>query len=184
MDAYTAEEVKQMEMKILYRLEWFLSSFTPLHFLGYYRSKGVLFKNDTMSGKPLGMFLKKPWITYLTPKLRVIYFSIFLITVEKLPRYVRKYCDFFADLSLQEYSFQKYRPSLLAAAIIVGSRQALHVKPIWRPELSLLTGVTQEEVMPIYDHLWKHYEITFPTAHAKHSQQAADNNSPKGISEV
>ena len=153
MDAYTSDLIQSMEMNVLNKLHWQLSSFTPLHFLGYYRGKGVLYQQDTMSGKPL---------------------------VEKLPRYVRKYSAFFADLSLQEYGFQRYRPSLLAAAIVAASRKALHVAPLWRPELSALTGVAEAEMRPVFEHLWAHYVATFPTAHQKHEKKP----SPKGVNEM
>jgi hypothetical protein len=42
-------------------------------------------------------------------------------------RYLVKYTDFFADLCLQEYSFNQFAPSLSAAAMVVAARRALNV---------------------------------------------------------
>ena len=53
-----------MELTVLSRLNWCLTAVTPLHFLGYYLSKGALFVDDLMQGKPL---------------------------LDKVPRYLQKY---------------------------------------------------------------------------------------------
>lgn len=55
-------------------LNWALTVVTPSHFLGYFHGRGVLFHNDSMAYKPL---------------------------IAKVPRYLKKYMDFFADLALQ-----------------------------------------------------------------------------------
>ena len=47
--------------------------------------------------------------------------------ISKVPRYFKKYMDFFADLCQQEFAFLQYPPSLLAAAIVAASRRALRV---------------------------------------------------------
>ena len=98
---YSTEMIQQMELTVLSRLNWCLTAVTPLHFLGYYLSKGALFVDDLMQGKPL---------------------------LDKVPRYLQKYAEFFSDLCLQEYSFQVYRPSVLSAAILSASRKALHIR--------------------------------------------------------
>lgn len=151
---YSGDMIQQMEIMVLNKLEWCLTAVTPLHFLGYYLSKGVLFEDDLMQGKPL---------------------------VEKVPRYMQKYAEFFADLCLQEYSFQVYPPSLLSAAIITASRKALHVSPLWRHELTNLTGVTEQEIAPYMNHLWRHYLVSFPSAYD--SSQAKDGSSPDTVSD-
>ena len=37
-----------LEREVLSRLDWHLTEMTPLHFLGYYMLKGVLFPEDRM----------------------------------------------------------------------------------------------------------------------------------------
>ena len=47
--------------------------------------------------------------------------------IAKVPRYFKKYMDFFVDLCQQEFAFQQYSPSMLAAAIVAASRRALRI---------------------------------------------------------
>lgn len=75
--------------------------------------------------------------------------------------YLAKYADFFADLGLQEYAFQAFRPSVVAAAALAAARKALGVSPLWREELSVVTGYVVEQVEPCFSALWSHYEASF-----------------------
>ena len=94
--------------------------------------------------------------------------------IEKIPRYLRKYADFFASLALQDYSFSQHLPSLLAAAIAVAARQALAIEPLWCDEMLELTDYTESEVMPLERALWDYYEAVFPQhAHGAAHGQAA-----------
>lgn len=72
--------VHQMEVSILTMLNWSLTVVTPLHLLGLYHRRGLVFVSDTMGFEPL---------------------------VPKVIDYLKKYADFYADLCLQEYSFQQ-----------------------------------------------------------------------------
>lgn len=135
--AYDQDQIYHMEIMVLNKLNWCLGTYTPLHFAGYYMSKGVLFHPDTMQGRPL---------------------------VKKVPGYLKRYVEFFADLCLQDYSFQKYSPSLMAAAIVMASRKALSIGPIWRPELSALCKYEEEEVRPCFAAIWECYRSSFPAA--------------------
>jgi len=103
-----------------------------------FNSQGILFENDMMQGLPLQA---------------------------KVPRYMQKYVDFFADFCLQEYIFQMYTPSLLSATIIQASRKALHIFPYWRPELAALTGVAEDSMTQSMDHVWNHYIKNFPQSY-------------------
>jgi len=123
------------ELEVLRLLGWQLRALPPVHFVNFYQAKGVLFENDRWQKRAM---------------------------MEKIPRYVRKYAEFFCNLCLQDYSFSQYRPSVLAAAIIVASRQALCIEPLWRPELQAVTGFTQEQVHPLFLHVWQYYEEQFP----------------------
>lgn len=98
--------------------------------------------------------------------------------IEKIPRYIKKYNDFFANLCLQDYFYAQFSPSHLAASILYASRHALSLTPLWRPELEKLTGHSLEQVYQVFEHIWKFYADTFPS-HARKSTA-----SPKGIEEV
>ena len=52
-NTYTPEYIQRLERDVLDRLGWHLTEITPLHFLGYYLLKGVLFTTDRMQGKAL-----------------------------------------------------------------------------------------------------------------------------------
>jgi hypothetical protein len=70
--------------------------------------------------------------------------------IEKVPRYIKKYTDFFADLCLQDYRFQQFAPSLLAAAIVAAARRALNIEPVWRTELIVLTDTKEPDAQKCF----------------------------------
>ncbi|KAI9908012.1 hypothetical protein PsorP6_004092 [Peronosclerospora sorghi] len=131
---YSFEEINDAEADIFRKLGWRLTEVTTLHFLQYYMGQTVLFGDDKLLGAEL---------------------------VDEAHGYYRKYADFFVDLILQEYAFLVYRPSVVAAAILVASRKALGVMPLWREELSVLTGYDEIQVVPCFQAVWEHFELTF-----------------------
>jgi hypothetical protein len=141
---------RDVELEVLSYLEWRLRAVPPIHVVGYFLSKGVTFVDDTYQGRQI---------------------------IEKIPRYVKKYAEFFCNMTLQDYSFQQYLPTHLAAAIIMASRVVLQVKPSWRPELVRLSGLDEFDINPIFHHVWAYYEEQFPG----HGTRAI---SPRGVSEA
>lgn len=132
---HTSLTFRAGEVRVLEQLGWCLRAFPAIHVMGYYLSKGVCFEDDTWQGRVL---------------------------IEKIPRYVKKYSEFFCNLTLQDYGFQQYLPTQLAAAILMASRVALQLEPRWRPELVQLTGYEQQEIVEIFQHVWTYYEEQFP----------------------
>lgn len=153
VNTYSTDLIQQMELLVLDKLNWTVSVVTPLHLLGYYLEKGVLYEADTLRGDAL---------------------------IVKLPKYIRKYSDFFADLSLQEYKFQQYPASIMACAIVLASRKALGVQPVWRAELTELTGNSYESFHKCAENLYRHYSVNFPSSVAAESDRA----SPKSVMEM
>lgn len=90
---HTPLSFREGELEVLKYLNWKLRAIPPIHITGYFIAKGVLFTDDAWQGRPL---------------------------IEKIPKYVKKYTDFFCNLTLQDYSFQQYLPSLLGAAVQIG----------------------------------------------------------------
>lgn len=123
------------ELQVLRLLGWRLRAFPPMHVVGYFLAKGVCFENDNWQNRPL---------------------------IPKIPKYVKKYAEFFCNLTLQEYAFQQYLPTVLAAAIIMASRVALQLEPSWRPELVRLTGYQASALTDVFHHVWAYYEEQFP----------------------
>lgn len=132
---HTSASFREGELEVLRYLNWQLRAVPPLHFVGYILSKGATYHDDSWQGREL---------------------------IEKIPKYVRKYADFFCNLTLQEYSFQQYLPSHLAAAIILASRVALNIEPRWRPELTRVTGYNETDIINVFHHLWSYYDEQFP----------------------
>jgi hypothetical protein len=132
---HSALSFREGELLVLKFLNWQLRAIPPIHVVGYFLSKGVTFYDDSWQGRTL---------------------------IDKIPKYVKKYAEFFCNLTLQEYSFQMYLPSQLAAAIILASRVALQIEPRWRAELTRLTSYEEVEVSEIFHHVWSYYEEQFP----------------------
>jgi hypothetical protein len=135
--AFSADAIQKMEFEVLRKLNWCLGTFTPLHFASYYTSKGVLFLTDTMSGRSLA---------------------------QKVPKYMKRYIEFFADLCLQDYAFQRFSPSMMAAAIVMASRKALGIQPLWRRELDITTNYTKTDINSCFKAVWSCYRFNFPNA--------------------
>lgn len=132
---HTSLSFREGEVDVLRNLGWQLRAVPPLHVIGYFLSRGTTFVDDRWQGKEL---------------------------IEKIPKYIKKYAEFFCNLTLQEYSFQQYLPTQLAAAILYASRVSLQITPRWRPELQLLTGCEEKEIVPLFNHVWEYYEEQFP----------------------
>jgi len=132
---HTSLSFREGECEVLRRLGWKLRAFPALHVAHYFLSKGVVLEDDLWQGREL---------------------------ISKIPKYVKKYAEFFCNLALQDYAFQQYLPTQLGAAVILASRVALQLEPRWRPELIRLTGYEEEEIVPIFNHVWTYYEEQFP----------------------
>jgi hypothetical protein len=132
---HTSLSFREGECEVLRNLGWRLRAVPPLHVIGYFLAKGVVFENDSWQGRAL---------------------------IEKIPRYIKKYSEFFCNLTLQDYAFQQYLPTQLAAAIVMASRVALQIEPRWRPELVRLTGYEQASLESTFLHVWGYYSEQFP----------------------
>mmetsp|Transcript_17642 Transcript_17642/g.21631 ORF Transcript_17642/g.21631 Transcript_17642/m.21631 type:complete len:110 (-) Transcript_17642:417-746(-) len=64
----------ESELEVLGYLGWRLRAISVLHVIGYYLNKGAIIANDTWEDRPL---------------------------IEKIPKYVRKYAEFFSNITLQ-----------------------------------------------------------------------------------
>ncbi|CAI5712594.1 unnamed protein product [Hyaloperonospora brassicae] len=146
---YSFDEINDAEADVFQKLGLRLTGVMPLHFLQYYMGQTVLFANDRVLGSDL---------------------------VDEAHGYYCKYAEFFVDLVLQEYALQVYRPSVVAAAILVASRKALGVTPLWRDELSTLTGYDEQQVTPCFRAVWQHFETTFGPRSKKHERDESPSS--------
>lgn len=132
---HTSLSFREGELVVLRHLGWRLRAIPPIHVVGYFLAKGACYEDDVWQGRAL---------------------------IQKIPKYVRKYAEFFCNLTLQDYSFQQYLPTMLGAAILLASRVSLNLQPKWRPELERLTGYELEQLTTCFNHVWAHYEEQFP----------------------
>ncbi|KAF1778944.1 P-loop containing nucleoside triphosphate hydrolase [Phytophthora cactorum] len=69
---------------------------------------------------------------------------------------------------------------VVAASVLVASRKALGVTPLWRDELSVLTGYDEKQVAPCFQALWEHFEATFGPRNKNIYDR---DDSPSGVAE-
>ncbi len=60
------------------------------------------------------------------------------------------------------------------------------MKPLWRAELTTLTGYTQEDLSACLVHLWTHYCEAFPQRDTPRAsrEEAAPIDSPAGVQDL
>ena len=80
----------------------------------------------------------------------------------KIVQYVRKYAEFFVDLWLQEYEFQRYDSHTMAWAIVLASRRAVHFRKVWNEEFEFLLNWNLQDVEECYREIYKFYISSFP----------------------
>ena len=134
---HTSVSFREGEIRVLNYLHWKLRAIPPLHVLGYFDAQGILFPNDRWQSSHA-----KP---------------------SKVVKSLRKFCAFFSNMTLQQYDFQQYYPTHLAAAIVLASRVATKVEPKWRPELTQLTGYQESDMEDVFWHIWNMYASQFPS---------------------
>ena len=128
---------------MLQTVGWDLHLATPMDFVKVFLGLGILFSDD---------------------KVRVQgQLGVTEMPTTKTLHYTKKYCEFFADLCLQEYEFQKYDSETLAVSIILCARKGVKISPVWNAELSTLTSKTYEDVQECYRKIYTFYQKSFPT---------------------
>uniref|UniRef100_A0A2K5EH66 Cyclin C-terminal domain-containing protein n=1 Tax=Aotus nancymaae TaxID=37293 RepID=A0A2K5EH66_AOTNA len=91
----TKQNLLHMELLLLETFQWNLCLPTAAHFIEYSLSEAV-HETDLHDGWPM-------------------------ICLEKTKLYMAKYADYFLEVSLQDYAFLNYAPSLVAAACVASS---------------------------------------------------------------
>jgi len=132
---YTIDLFKKTEMFIFQMLDWNLKTITPLQFAHFYLSKGCAFAVDHSVVREVDI---------------------------KLLRYLRKYAEFFIDLSYHDYTLNTYPAHVLACAAVAGARKAVGLLPVWNYEMEELTEASWFEVEPCFKVLYKSFEAEYP----------------------
>jgi hypothetical protein len=140
----TGIQIRKYEMQVLSLLHYDPQCVTPVDFLQFFASQGLLFSND-----------------------KVLTASGFKLPNEKIASSLRKYTEFFADMCLQEYSFLAIDSLHLSAAIIAASRKALKIEKVWTNELCLMTSFKYGEISMAVDQIFTSYNKMFPSTKTK-----------------
>lgn len=123
------------EVLLISRLHWDFGHSCVIHYLDIMKGVGLLFNDD--------LHLEKP----CTPN---------------TGRHLQEYVDFFVKLSFHEPHFSLFRPLQQAGAVIMAARQAVHITPVWREELTGLVGVQYEDFCTCYEYLWNIFCTKYP----------------------
>merc|ERR1712224_160293 len=108
------DDFLQMELIVMQCLDWRLLVPTAEQFIGYYM-RHSLFDTD-------------------------LHVSYKITNIDRAKKYLGKYAFYFMEVSLQDYTFYDYLPSLVAASVIAASRMCIKITPTWPDQLTQLTG--------------------------------------------
>ena len=129
------DEILLYERNIVEALRWNFGAITVAHYAELLEAIGVLFQDDTCYDN----------------KIR-----------DSTKRYVNDFLHFFVCLSTAEPLFSTFSPSIQITAIIIATRRATGVQPVWRDELEKLLRVSFQEALDCYELLWKLFKERYP----------------------
>eukprot|EP01084_Bolivina_argentea_P150650 263063_1 len=75
---------------------------------------------------------------------------------------LHKFCVFFLYIASLSYSFWKYKPSVMAMAVICAARRAMKITPYFNRKLLDICGHEVKDVDECFVRLWSKYESKFP----------------------
>lgn len=139
---YSERQILECERQMLMVAEWKLHFTTPADFLVLFLNQGVVFSNDEIIQDSHSELLEK--------------------VSKETAKYIRGYAEFFVDLCLQEYEFQRYDSHTLAWAVILASRRVVRMKHIWNPEFEALLDADKKQVELCAREIYKFYLASFP----------------------
>lgn len=156
-NTYDREKIVRMEVVILGALQWVTAELTPLHFVDHFLALRAVQLADTIDGVPL----------YQSEKL------------DKIPRRLRQFAEFFVRLVLEDHSFYKFLPSLIGVSAIATSRYVLCLRPVWPESLAAATGYDEAELRPCLQAILLYSSKRFPNKFVPIAGTADTSASPK-----
>ncbi|XP_074642207.1 cyclin-J-like [Tubulanus polymorphus] len=127
---YTSIEYMQMELMILEFFRWNITAPTAADFGPYYMVASML-DNSCPGDDTHGDYRRKAF------------------------SFLQKYMDYFLEISLQDYIYRFYDPSLVAAACVAASRICVRLVPTWPLCIEKLTSYNWEQVSSVVDFMLK-----------------------------
>lgn len=143
------KQVHQMEVLMLTAMDWICTAVVPMHFLGLYAARGVVFAEDASPSSQARL------------------------------KGLGRYLDFFADLCCQDYEFEQFRPSSIAGGVVLAARRALGLRDVWTPRLAEVMHAPVREIAVVFFRVWSNYVAQFgqPAADIDSRYAAADADS-------
>lgn len=120
---YEVDVIREVEVHILERLKWDLTEYTSFHFLQF------------LIGNGFAVLGAEHQVT------------------KRKNKYIKKLTYQLASTCLKTYAFEKYRPSLLAAALVAFGRKRANVTPHCPPHLLTSCRVGMDEVSKCVQHI-------------------------------
>ncbi len=154
-NTFRERQIIKSETDVLQTIGWELLLATPIDFVKVYLSLGCVFSNDKVPSTEYHQKTTSP--------------------TSKTLEYIQKYSDFFVDLCLQEYDFQKYSSHEMAVAIILCARKCVRMSPVWNPELETLTGMPYSKVELIFKKIFAFYRKSFPSTQPSRPQTSRNS---------
>eukprot|EP00357_Protocruzia_adherens_P018599 CAMPEP_0114991358 /NCGR_PEP_ID=MMETSP0216-20121206/11322_1 /TAXON_ID=223996 /ORGANISM="Protocruzia adherens, Strain Boccale" /LENGTH=423 /DNA_ID=CAMNT_0002354665 /DNA_START=91 /DNA_END=1362 /DNA_ORIENTATION=+ len=151
--AFNVQTIRETEIVLAQLLGWKIKSTTPIHYIDFFLSQGVVFSEDKLENKKL--------------------------VNDKSVVYVRKYSEFFADLSLQDYELTDYDSRIVATACIAAARRAVTIVNEWNTELEQLTGITEDSFKDCMEVLYRNYEEQFADIVKKNKEKSRSERKEK-----
>lgn len=133
-DAFSPLLVRRAERMILNSLRWRLLPITSLHFFAYFRYHSKDLPN---------LIERRP-----------------LANREQMR--LRRYMDFFVEMTVQGVEFLVYRPSLLAASSVCLGRLMVGLDDPWPPFLCDLSSYAFSDIEKCVNHLRRYFVENFP----------------------
>ncbi|CDW90558.1 n-terminal domain containing protein [Stylonychia lemnae] len=175
-------DVLKLETEVLFSLNWDLIVITPLHFVYSITSQGCVFEQS--DNVQLKIQNKNKLKTESSLQIR-----------EKRPinsktlQNLRKYAEFFADLSTHLYELKKYKCSQVGLACVVCARKMVNIIPVWNQNLKDMTTLDYKEIEKPFKILFTFYKQCFTKgspSSAKENQisQIQVNQSSQNINQI
>lgn len=153
---YSEKQILNCERNILMCIDYQLHFATPADIVTHFLNQGIMFHNDEVYKGKETRETEAP--------------------TQKVVQYVRKFAEFFVDMCLQEYDFQKYDSHTIACSIILASRRAVHFKKTWHDEFSFLLDTQFEQIQECYKTIYKFYMASFPSRQDGSSRHNRSSN--------
>ena len=160
-NTYDRDQIVKMEMVILKSLNWVTAELTPLHFVDHFLALRAVDLLDSIDGVKL----------YQSEKL------------DKIPRRLRQFAEFFVRLVLEDHTFYEFLPSLIGVSAIATSRYVLCLRPVWPPSLAEATGYQEAELRPCLQAILLYSSKRFPNKFVPISD-ARPTAAPSAVSPV